>query len=124
MRLREACIGRRKHRIASESYWFPRQYEHKNWLTTDFTETSIALQTGTMLRPKEVPDLAWFERETTAIFWFAYKQLLDNGDLEQATSVSLAAADALGEMGKNLMMTEAEQFARTWAPFFRSEAGI
>lgn len=114
--------GRRKHRIASESYWFPRQYEHKNWLTTDFSETSIALQTGTMLRPKEVPDLAWFERETTGIFWFAYKQLLDNGDLEQATSVSLAAADALGEMGKNLMMTEAGQFARTWAPFFRSEA--
>jgi hypothetical protein len=114
--------GRRKHRIASESYWFPRQYEHKNWLTTDFTETSIALQTGTMLRPKEVPDLAWFEREMTGIFWFAYQQLLDNGDLDRATSVSLAAANALGEMGKNLMMIEAGQFARTWAPFFRAEA--
>ena len=36
--------------------------------------------------------------------------------------MSLAAADALGEMGKNLMMAEAGQFARTWAPFFRSEA--
>jgi hypothetical protein len=114
--------GRRKNRIASESYWFRRQYEHKNWLTTDFSETSIALQTGTMLSPKEVPDLMWFERETTGTFWLAYKKLLDNADLEKAATVSLAAADALGEMGNNLLMTEAVAFAGTWAPFFRAES--
>jgi hypothetical protein len=114
--------GRRKHFLASESYWFRRQYEHKNWLTTSFTETSIALQTGTALLPKEVPDLLWFEKETTEIFWLAYEKLLDSGNLNQAATVSLAAAEAIGQMGECLLMTEAVRFANCWAPLIRRQA--
>ena len=75
--------AQRKHRIASESHWFRRQYEHKNWLTTSFTETSIALRTGTALSPKEVPDLLWFEKKVNEIFWFAYTKLLDDNSSGQ-----------------------------------------
>jgi hypothetical protein len=70
----------------------------------------------------EVPDLLWFEKETTGIFWFAYEKLLDGGYLNQAAAASLAAAEALGEMGAYLLMAEAIQFAGTWAPLFRREA--
>ncbi|HEV2416314.1 MAG TPA: hypothetical protein VGX94_00770 [Terriglobia bacterium] len=82
--------GRRKSRLASDSYWFRRQYEHKNWLTTSFIETSIALRTGTALHPNEVSDLDWFEKEITEIFWLAHKNLLDGGKLDQAAQVSLS----------------------------------
>lgn len=114
--------GRRKSQLAGDSYWFRRQYEHKNWLTASFTETNIALRTGTALRPNEVPDLGWFEAETTEIFWFAYQKLLDGAKLGQAAQVSLSAAETLGRMGEHLLLTEAVQFTNAWAPVFRGEA--
>ena len=106
--------------VSQRSYWFRRQYEHKSFLTTDFTETSIALQTGTALRPKEVPDLLWFEKETTDIFWLAYKSLLDGGHLEQAATTSLAAAETSGKMGQNLLMTEGGTICRNVGAAFSS----
>ena len=48
--------------LATDGYWFRRHYAHKNWLTTNFIETSVALNTGTTLQPKEVPDALWFEK--------------------------------------------------------------
>jgi hypothetical protein len=114
--------AQRKHQLATESYWFRRQYEHKNWLTTSFTGTSIALRTGTALSPKEVPDLLWFEKGVSEIFWFAYTKLLDGGSSGQVLTVSLSAAEALGRMGEYIMITEALQFSGSWAPLFRREA--
>lgn len=117
-----AYYGRRKHLLASDSYWFRRQYAHKNWLTTDFTETSVALNTGTTLQPKEVPDAVWFEKETSETFWFAYNALLQGNHLEQAAQVSLSAAEAIGRLAGCMLVSEAVEFAGAWAPFFRSEA--
>ena len=114
--------SRRKSKLVSDSFWFRRQSEHKNWLTTSYTETSMALQTGTTLQPKAVPDLYWFEKDIAEIFWFAYKQLIESSKLDQTTDVSLAAAEALGEMGQQLLVTEAVQFWSAWAPFVQRES--
>jgi hypothetical protein len=80
------------------------------------------LRTGTALQPKEVPDIFWFEKETSETFWFACNALLEGNHLEQATQVSLSAAEALGRLGKCMLVSEAVEFAGAWAPFFRSEA--
>lgn len=117
-----AYYGRRKHFLASDSYWFRRQYAHKSWLTTDFTETSVALNTGTTLQPKEVPDVVWFEKESGEIFWFAYNALLEGNHLEKAAQVSLSAAEAIGRLADCMLVSEAVELANAWAPFFRSEA--
>ena len=117
-----AYYARRKHYLASDSYWFRRQYAHKNWLTTDFSETSVALNTGTTLQPKEVPDALWFEKELSETFWFAYNALLEGNHLEQAAQVSLSAAEAIGRLAECMLVSEALELTNAWAPFFRNEA--
>jgi hypothetical protein len=114
--------GKRKHYLESNSFWFRRQHAYKNWLTTDFTETSIALNTGTTLPPKEVPDAVWFEKELGETFWFAYRALLEGNHLEQAAHVNLSAAEAIGRLAECMLVSEAADLANAWTPFFRSEA--
>jgi hypothetical protein len=54
-----------KSKISPSSHWFRRRYRHKEWLLTDYNEVSIALQTGTVLRPESVPDNDWIEDSIT-----------------------------------------------------------
>lgn len=112
----------RKHRLASDSYWFHRRYEHKDWLIAGFNETSMALKTGRALEPRKVPDVLWFEREAVKAFWSAYDALLRDEHLEEALRVSRFACDAMTRFGEYMLVDEAVEFASTWKPFARQQS--
>lgn len=70
-----------KQRIPSNSFWFKRTQQHKDWLTTDYTQIEIALQTSTFVQAEAVPDTMWFERKTEEILHLIYECLIERNDL-------------------------------------------
>lgn len=48
--------------IARTSQWFERVPKHPSYLVTESTRLSMALQTGTWIRPEMEPDLLWLEK--------------------------------------------------------------
>lgn len=78
----------RKHLIPTESFWFRRTYLHKEWITAADHETSLAFQTGTSLRPTEMPEHLWLEKEVGRLIGFTLEQFLAKKDLQNALSLS------------------------------------
>ncbi len=56
-----------KRNISRDSLWFRRKGSYRQWHFANDTEASMALKTGTSLRPKEEPDYYWFEDELMSI---------------------------------------------------------
>jgi len=54
---------RKKHRIDSKSYWFPRRQKHTQWFFAGDSATTMALNTSSQLMPEQHPDLNWLETE-------------------------------------------------------------
>lgn len=53
-----------KHKIKGDSYWFPRQKQHKRWFFAGDSATSIALQTSSQQTlMEERPNRDWLENE-------------------------------------------------------------
>jgi len=53
----------KKKQIPSNSRWFATKQEHPNWLLTEESTITMALNTGTSLQPKDIKDQLWFEVE-------------------------------------------------------------
>ena len=47
--------------IPTDSLWYRKRYEHPDWYRTGDTETSMAHQTATGLRPQSISDPRWIE---------------------------------------------------------------
>ncbi|KGY07045.1 hypothetical protein [Vibrio sinaloensis] len=52
-----------KHRIAHQSYWFPRRKKHKQWFFAGDSVTHTALQTSSQLAAEDEADYQWLENE-------------------------------------------------------------
>lgn len=50
-----------KKSIPTDSHWFEERYVHPDWYRAGDTETSMAHQTATVLRPKTIRDTRWIE---------------------------------------------------------------
>ena len=50
-----------KPRIRADSYWFERDHVYASWLRTDDDQITLALATGTPLRPTERTNRLWVE---------------------------------------------------------------
>jgi hypothetical protein len=93
--------------IPSQSKWFKTSYQHKDWLTTSHSETSIATQTGTALFPKQIPDLLWVEKEMGKIIDFALKGFLEKKDLPNALALFQHFQSVTKNLGRNHSLDEA-----------------
>lgn len=60
--------------------WFRRKGVYQKWHFANDTETSMALRTGTSLRPKEKPDFYWFEDELMSINHACVNYLIKRND--------------------------------------------
>lgn len=69
-----------KRDISKDSLWFRRKGIYQKWHFANDTETSMALRTGTSLRPKEEPDYYWFEDELMSINHACVNYLIENND--------------------------------------------
>jgi hypothetical protein len=81
--------GRYKNNIPSESLWFTREYRHPDWFSTDYSALSLALETGTSLQPKEVPDLQWCEKELVDLLEKLANALVRAGNVQTLTSLAV-----------------------------------
>lgn len=50
-----------KRKIPTNSYWYPRKYNHKNWYKADYVSIETALKTFTKIQPDKAVDLFWVE---------------------------------------------------------------
>ncbi|WP_242821860.1 type II restriction endonuclease subunit M [Pseudoramibacter alactolyticus] len=66
--------------LPKDSFWFRRKGVYQRWHKANDTETSIALRTGTALRPKEEPDHYWFEDELMSINHACVNYLIKKND--------------------------------------------
>ncbi|BAK48477.1 type II restriction enzyme methylase subunits [Clostridium sp. SY8519] len=69
-----------KRYISKDSYWFRRKGTYQKWHFADDTEASMALRTGTALRPKEEPNYYWFEDELMSINHSCVNYLIKKND--------------------------------------------
>lgn len=79
--------AKNKGSIPSDSQWFRRVYHHRNWLTTNSDEISMALRSGTSLQPELVPDLLWFEKYVVKMNGDVVKALIERNDMASAGAV-------------------------------------
>ena len=77
-----------KSKISPSSQWFRRRYRHKEWLLTDYNEVSIALQTGTVLRPETVPDNDWIEDSISGQLTRIIEELQKRNELSACMGVA------------------------------------
>ncbi|RKT81318.1 hypothetical protein BJ925_1583 [Rahnella aquatilis] len=71
-----------KHRIAHQSYWFPRQQKHKQWFLAGDSATSMALQTSSQLAVEEEANYQWLENEIIKRLVGHIEIALEIGDFE------------------------------------------
>lgn len=81
----------KKSRIPPSSHWFRRRNRHKDWLLSDYNEVSVALQTGTVLRPELVPDANWIEDDIAKQLTRIIAELQKRND----TSACMSVAESL-----------------------------
>jgi hypothetical protein len=70
-----------KGRIPTDSHWFRRRHQHKQWLLASYTEVEMARATDTALQPELVPDLHWFEGDAIKTLARITKSLATRTDL-------------------------------------------
>lgn len=102
-----AYYAKNKSSIPTESYWFRYTYQHLGWLTSDYSRVHLALQTGTALQPKIVPDPFWFEAAIEEIITTILQTLLKQNDLRNAAAVMDAVRLTVGVMAERLAIEEA-----------------
>lgn len=71
-----------KRYISKDSYWFRKKGTYQRWHFVNDTEASMALRTGTALRPKEEPNYYWFEDELMSINHSCVNYLIKKNDWE------------------------------------------
>ena len=119
-----AYYAKHKSSIPTESYWFQHTYQHPGWLTSDYTRISLALQTGTALQPKIVPDPLWFEAAIEEIITNILQTLLEKNELRNAAAVMDFARLAVGVMAEQLAIEEALHLQATLQPIILAHAQL
>jgi len=102
--------------IPTSSLWFKRMPKHKDWLTTDFSQTSLHLQTGTSLEPEMVPDHDWVERSIGRMLSQILDTYLSQNDLANAADLMNSIGETLGIVTRNLSINESLDCFRILSP--------
>lgn len=71
----------KKQIIPFDSLWFGKKAHYKQWHIASDTEISIALQTGTSLRPEEVKNNNWFEDELIEVNQTCIEKIISDDDI-------------------------------------------
>jgi len=99
-----------KHLIPSESNWYGRKFQHKQWYLATSTELEIASHTDTPLRPKEIPDTTWFEDIILNAVFDAFKTDVKAGDYQALYSKTNLLPDIFNIFGSTWMVNNGEKW--------------
>lgn len=71
-----------KHLIPTNSGWYGRKLQHKQWYLSRSTELEMATQTDTPLVPSEIPDTTWLEDSLLDVIFKAFETDIKAGDFQ------------------------------------------
>ena len=92
--------------IPSESFWYRRIIQHQDWLASESSTIDLAMQTGTIIRPKAKPDMMWFESDIEKIVISALKNLINHEDYNNAYKLEDSLWRTLDILAENLSIDE------------------
>lgn len=101
-----------KHSIPTQSLWFKRIEEHRDWLLSDSTETDLMLSTAAELGPKPVPDPSWFEKEIGRALCDVVKALLAQGLHHPLADLLIRIKDLFWRISFNLDVPQSLELLR------------
>lgn len=93
---------RHRKEIPSDSLWYAKKYKHKNWLLTQESALTMALNTGTSLLPDEINDEEWFEAQATDLILRIFEHLASRGEWGYAQSCMEMLVNTVEKCGSNL----------------------
>jgi hypothetical protein len=91
----------KKKEIPTDSHWFSEKYQHQNWLLTEETNITMALNTGTSLAPKSVKDQNWFEDDCVGVILKIFEYLAEKKQWEFAQATLEVIVSVLEDIGGN-----------------------
>jgi len=99
-----------KNSIPIDSQWFKLNPEYPNWLAINGDESSqidLAVETKTSLKPDNIPDHFWFEKQIEIIINFSINNHLYRNELKSAASLIKFANNAIIILSRKSAFTEA-----------------
>lgn len=99
-----------KHLIPSDSGWYGRKLQHKQWYLSDGTEIEMATQTDTPLKPTEIPDTTWLEDSLLDVVAGAFKTDIDAGDFQTAYPRMISLQEFFNEFGSNWLVDDGKRW--------------
>ena len=93
--------------IPSESLWYKRASQHRDWFTSEIIAVDLAMQTGTIIKPKMMPDIMWFEFHIEKIVLGSLKNLVDRRDYNRAYEIEIRIWRTLDVLAESLSIDEA-----------------
>lgn len=99
-----------KRLIPSESRWYLKKYQHKQWYLTDSTELEMATQTDTTLQPNEIPDTSWLEDLITEEVLKAFRADLETGDYKSLYNKTVNLPEYFKSIGNNWHVEDGIKF--------------
>ncbi len=99
--------SRVKSSIPTDSRWFRRVPEHRDWLTMDHTRLSLALSTRTSIQPELVPDRLWVEKEVAQVVEDLLPTLWSEHEWEAAVDATDELISLTGALAERWQIEEA-----------------
>lgn len=99
-----------KHLIPSDSGWFGKKFQHKQWYLTESTELEMATQTDSALKPNEVPDTTWLEGVILEEVFTAFNVDVNAGDYQALYKKIANLPDFFSRAGGNWLAGDSEKW--------------
>lgn len=91
-----------KRKIPFDSRWFEKTERYRQWHNVSEIEVSLALNTGTLVKPEEISDYYWFEDKMLDINQSCLEKLLKDDDACMLQRYFLNLCEISKEAGENL----------------------
>ena len=103
--------AQKKHLLTPASAWFPREPAYPKWVESDYTETMLALETSTPLRPHAEPMTDWLERRSADLASAALETCVRANDRDAALRIITAVASTAKTLARYYRFDDARIFS-------------
>jgi hypothetical protein len=99
-----------KHLIRSDSQWYGKKFQHKQWYLTESTAVEMATTTDTTLQPAEVPNDTWLEDIILTVIFNAFKSDAEAGDYQALYNKIAGLTNFFSGIGGNWLAQDGEKW--------------
>lgn len=103
-----------KFAIPTDSNWWNRIPRHQNWLTTDHSKLTLAINSSVSFPPEFQPDYLWFEKSISRLLQKSLNVAFRTQSGADALGVSEAVAETVAQLTARLQIDEALIIEGMW----------